>query len=384
MGNGLRPFQYAPVRCGGGLLTLLPVLVLLMLLPLAGIALTGRSLSPYLHFPPLTRDVAHAGSSPLVWIILATALLMFLFPLLRQVMTAQRHLPPSAPPAGVFPWWGWVGLAGGLVAWVLAWTRCPWFRPWQPFTFSPLWLAYILVVNALCLRRTGRCLLSDRPATLAALAVLSAAFWWFFEYLNRFVQNWFYVGIESLSSWQYFLFATLPFATVLPAVVGTSELLDSFPRIGAGLDDFVRLRVARPRIVASMVLVLAAFGLAGIGLWPDILFPLLWVSPLLILISLQTLRGQPTIFSPIAQGRWRRLWLSAIAALICGLFWEMWNFYSQAKWIYSVPYVHRFLIFEMPLLGYAGYLPFGLECMAVADLLSPRFHSPTISSDKNT
>jgi hypothetical protein len=37
-----------------------------------------------------------------------------------------------------------------------------------------------------------------------------------------------------------------------------------------------------------------------------------------------------------------------------------------------VPFVHRFQIFEMPLLGYAGYLPFGLECLAVADLFLNR------------
>jgi hypothetical protein len=60
---------------------------------------------------------------------------------------------------------------------------------------------------------------------------------------------------------------------------------------------------------------------------------------------------------------------AALAALICGFFWEMWNFYSLAKWKYSIPFVHRFEIFEMPLLGYAGYLPFGLECMVIADLI---------------
>jgi hypothetical protein len=31
-----------------------------------------------------------------------------------------------------------------------------------------------------------------------------------------------------------------------------------------------------------------------------------------------------------------------------------------------VPFVQRFHIFEMPILGYAGYLPFGLECMVVS------------------
>jgi len=52
------------------------------------------------------------------------------------------------------------------------------------------------------------------------------------------------------------------------------------------------------------------------------------------------------------------------------VFWELWNWGSLAKWTYSVPYVQRFQLFEMPLLGYAGYLPFGLECALVMDLVA--------------
>lgn len=62
----------------------------------------------------------------------------------------------------------------------------------------------------------------------------------------------------------------------------------------------------------------------------------------------------------------------ALAALICGVFWELWNFCSLAHWEYTVPFVQRFELFHMPLLGYAGYLPFGLECLAVADLCLAR------------
>jgi hypothetical protein len=47
----------------------------------------------------------------------------------------------------------------------------------------------------------------------------------------------------------------------------------------------------------------------------------------------------------------------------------MWNYFSLAKWEYSVPLVHRFLIFEMPVLGYGGYLPFGLECFVISAML---------------
>jgi hypothetical protein len=58
----------------------------------------------------------------------------------------------------------------------------------------------------------------------------------------------------------------------------------------------------------------------------------------------------------------------ALAALVCGFFWELWNFGSLARWHYSIPYVQRFHVFEMPLLGYAGYLPFGVTCALVMDV----------------
>ena len=106
----------------------------------------------------------------------------------------------------------------------------------------------------------------------------------------------------------------------------------------------------------------------SVGIWPNVLFPLLWMAPLLILTSLQAVRGEKTIFEPLARGQWRDLCLLGVAALICGLFWEMWNVYSLARWTYAVPFVQRFHLFEMPILGYAGYLPFGLECAVIARL----------------
>jgi hypothetical protein len=71
----------------------------------------------------------------------------------------------------------------------------------------------------------------------------------------------------------------------------------------------------------------------------------------------------------MADGDWHAAVASGLAALQCGFFWEMWNVYSLAKWRYSIPFVGRFQLFEMPILGYAGYLPFGLECTVIGDLL---------------
>jgi hypothetical protein len=239
-------------------------------------------------------------------------------------------------------------------------------RSVRTFTFTPLWLGYVLVVNALTYRRAGHCLLSDRPRYFLLLFAASACFWWVFECLNRFVQNWYYVGVEHLNPLQYFLVGTLPFSTVLPATMSTHELLNTFPGLTRGLDEFPPITVRHPRLLAWSVLTIACAGLTGIGVWPDYLFPLLWLSPLFIITSLQALGGRPTIFTPIAQGDWSRICRLALATLVCGLFWEMWNINSLPKWVYSVPFVDRFHVFEMPILGFAGYLPFGLECAVIA------------------
>jgi hypothetical protein len=119
----------------------------------------------------------------------------------------------------------------------------------------------------------------------------------------------------------------------------------------------------------------AAAGLLGLGLWPDYLFSLVWVAPLLLIVGIQVIRGEPTIFDKAVRGHGWNVWAMAVAALICGFFWELWNFYSLAHWEYTVPFVQRFELFHMPLLGYAGYLPFGLECLAVADLCLARTFS---------
>jgi len=358
------------------ILFLVVFLSLIIGLPILGVYLAGKPVARYLEFPPLTHYVEHAEFSWIAFILLAVFIIAVISPFIIKVLASQHIsscpdivpvLPNTDTP--VFPWWGWIGLVANIAAWILAWNRFKWFSTCQQFTFSPLWFSYILVVNALTFRISGKCMMTHRSRFFLWLFPVSAVFWWFFEYLNRFVQNWYYVGIGNLTSWQYFVFATLPFSTVLPAVLGTAELLACFPKTTAGLESFVRINVQRTATFAWVGLIVASIGLAGIGIWPDYLFPLLWVSPLLVVACLQAIAGEETIFSGIRRGDWRDVFRMALAALICGFFWEMWNIKSQAKWIYTVPFVNRFKIFEMSILGYAGYLPFGLECAAIGAIV---------------
>jgi hypothetical protein len=337
---------------------------MLLGLPLIGILLAGRDMRTYLEFPPLTVYVRNAPFSWWVFLLFTTLNLLLIAGIAS--LLARHHRQRRTMPGfkGRWPMWGWAGLAVLLSGWTLAWTRWAWFAPLQAHTFCLPWIGYILVVNAWCLRRSGRSLLTDAPGRFALLIPASALFWWFFEYLNRFVQNWYYVGVADFSPLAYVAFASLAFATVLPAVLSTHRLLLSFP-LFANLNGLRPVRIARPRMAATVTLAAAAVGLALLGVFPNLLFALLWVSPLLIITALQVLGGRPTIFAPLGHGDWRSLVSAALAALICGFFWELWNVGGLARWHYAVPYLDRFHIFAMPLLGYGGYLPFGLECLAV-------------------
>lgn len=344
------------------------VLAGLVLLPLLGVILAGLPLARYLEFPPQTLYVEHAPFSWIVFGLTAIAIAAVVAPFLLRVVRSASKLD-SSPAQGRFPWWGWCGLTLTALAWFAAWSRMEWMAPFQKFTFSPIWFGYILVVNGLSQRRKGDCLLTGRPLAMLTLFIVSALFWWYFEYLNRFVQNWIYRNVGDLEPFQYFLFATLPFATVLPAVMSTNELLRTIPRLTAGLDDFLPFNLIGGRSWAGGLLILCGAGLAGVAVFPNQLFPLLWLAPLFAIVAAQALCGRKTIFAPLANGDWSNVCRLAFAALICGFFWELWNYGSLARWEYIIPYVGRFHLFEMPILGYAGYIPFGIECGIIADFV---------------
>ena len=272
-----------------------------------------------------------------------------------------------------FPWWGWLGVAVLLGGWTLAWTRFPWMPvACQRQTYLPLWIGLILIANALCFRRSGRSLLTHATGPFLWSFPASSIFWWFFEYLNRYVWNWYYVGIAGIGDFQYIVFATLSFATVLPGIASVAAWLGTYrcfaPEAYAGM---WRVNVQSPLSIAVLAL-LSAYGLVGIVFIPEFAYPFLWISPLMVFVLVQVLLKERSVLDDLASGDWSLVFRFGIAALVCGLCWETWNYWSLAKWIYAVPYVHRFQIWEMPLLGFGGYLPFGMECAAVAAWLSPK------------
>ncbi|MDD2763262.1 MAG: hypothetical protein PHE83_04710 [Opitutaceae bacterium] len=278
----------------------------------------------------------------------------------------QADIPVRAVRRG-FPWWGSLAVAWTIVWWWLAWTRQPWLAWAQRYTFTPLWLGFIVTASALAWGRGAACLMLHAPGKWLPLFAVSAAFWWVFEWLNRFVANWHYLGVEQVGPCEYVVHSSVCFSTVLPAVAAVREWLGTWPRLQAVLAAGPRWSWVRRRGAVAAMIGAGMAGLVLTGAHPRYFYPALWVAPLLIGVGLSALRPTGGWWRGISSGDWRNAGSWALAALVCGFFWECWNLHSLAKWVYSVPFVQRWQVFEMPLLGYTGYLPFGLVCgLAVA------------------
>ena len=270
----------------------------------------------------------------------------------------------------IFPIHGWIGLILIALFWFLNWRLTGARTHWG---FFPLWLGYCLTIDALVYRRTRTSLLTRSPRKYAGLFLVSAPVWWIFELLNLRTQNWAYLGAEIFTPLEYFFWTTLSFTTVIPAVFGSAELFASFQftkRLKPGLRIGADKRTSasfRPSLWSSTQ---AFFALGWIMLillliWPRIFFGFMWLSLYFILEPVNIWLGNRSLANWTQNGDWRPVISLWLGVLLTAFFWEMWNYHSHPKWVYDVAWGDWFHIFEMPLLGYGGYLPFALELYAV-------------------
>jgi hypothetical protein len=272
----------------------------------------------------------------------------------KSIESEQFRIPPH----------GWVGVSLIIIFWILNWTLT---GPRTHWGFFPLWLGYCLAIDGLVFWRTGTSLLTRSPRKYVGLFLISAPVWWIFELLNVRTQNWTYLGVEIFSPLTYIFWTTLSFTTVIPAVFGSAELFASF--------DFLKgLRrgpvIGTDKRTPRALFVLGWSMLVAMLMWPQIFFPFIWLSLYFILEPINSWLGNRSLAHWTQKGDWRPVMALWLGVLLTAFFWEMWNFYSFPKWIYHVPWGDWLHVFEMPLLGYGGYLPFALELYALYHWIS--------------
>ena len=272
-----------------------------------------------------------------------------------------RRIPLRGTPVKryLLPYRGLLGLILICVAWPFSWTES---GTGLQYTFFPLWLGFILAVDGLVLRRTGTSLIVRSPKIMAMMFILAVPYWWMFEAINQVIQNWVYIGSNPETNLFSLIQTSLAFSVVIPAVFEVSELVGSF--------NFINRFARMPALVlnrhqVAIIGILGVLSLAALLTWPKYLFPITWLSLFFIFDPINYLTGRPSITANVRHGDWRLVVAFALGALICGFFWEMWNYQATISWQYNIGFFDFARIFHMPLLGYGGYLPFGLETYAM-------------------
>src|SRR5207247_10598747 len=92
--------------------------------------------------------------------------------------------------------------------------------------------------------------------------------------------------------------------------------------------------------------------------------------------------GLSSLIGDFAVGGHVRFYSLLASGFACRWFWEFLNYCAAAKWHYIFPMFQSWKIFEMPVPGYLGFLPFALECFVMYVTASYLLRICTRKSDR--
>jgi hypothetical protein len=251
-------------------------------------------------------------------------------------------------------------------------------EPFASWNTPICWTGFILFADAIVYRARGNSWIRSSPREFAALALASIPLWVVFEGYNLVIRNWMYVGLPENPFLRLFGYAW-SFATISPAMFEGAELI-AIARAGTagkagragkaggqarGSTSSPRASTARPEPVEGRGWLSVAIGAAMLiapfaaprEIAPYLAAPV-FMGFIFLLDPINRRLGEETL----TRDRAINLMLSG---LLCGVLWEFWNYWSRAKWIYTVPIMQQWKVFEMPLPGYLGFAPFAVECFAM-------------------
>lgn len=221
-----------------------------------------------------------------------------------------------------------------------------------------MFVGYLLLSNHLVKTLTGNNPFKLQRTYFLWMGAAGAVVVWLLAYLNLFTASW--VSQPDNLLMQLLLYTPL-FALLAPAVLSTRALLASFSGVLKRLARGIIIPAPDSATAAYTLALLAAFGLLGGAAWPAQLFWLFWLAPLLLLVALQLLWGESTIFSGLKSGDWGRLICAALAGLLVGNFGVM--AYQANGGLLAIKLIHSWL-------AQPGYMLFGLLCLQLGDVVA--------------
>lgn len=221
-------------------------------------------------------------------------------------------------------------------------------------------LCYTLLAGVLVMLRTGNNPLTSQRNYYLALGAAGAALCWLLTYLNLFAQSW--PAMQEYGFAQIGL-DTLLFALTMPAVLVTRALLGSFRGLLKALARGPALPTPSGEAATLTLAALAAFGLLG---GAALSLPwLLWIAPLPLLLTLQLMWHESTVFDVLREGDWGRLTCAALSGLVVGNLGTA--IYRTAGGIAA----------DDLLSAQTGFLLFGLLCLQLGDVIAEQWRGTT-------
>jgi hypothetical protein len=248
----------------------------------------------------------------------------------------------------------------GLATVVLTfWGTAHFVFPFYAHTYPFAWYGLIVFLDGLLWWRWDEGFILARPREFVTLLFWSAVVWFFFEIWNLRLQDWYYVGVPSHELWSH-VEAYLDYATVLPGLFLVYRLLCRMK-----IPRQVKGRLALKNRASKAFPLIGAVMLALPLIWPDYFFPLVWGGLIFLLEPVCAKWGGRSLLKDAESGEWTTVVRLLLAGILCGGYWELCNYWSLEKWVYTVPLFSEGKLFEMPYLGFLGFPPFCVECFVM-------------------
>ena len=245
-------------------------------------------------------------------------------------------------------------------------------EPFWSWNTPICWTGFILFADAVVYRARGDSWIRSNPREFAALTLASIPLWLVFEFFNLYLDNWYYDGLPE--NWWLRMFGyAWSFGTIWPAIFEGAELVGGHAQ-GVGRWGGTGRR-ARALLPSYPILPLLPIPPSCPVRSPPA--PSCWHPPFSSRHPSRATSpprcGSGSSFCSIRSTRRlgverltrERIINLAWSGLLCGVLWEFWNFWSRAKWHYTVPIMEHLKIFEMPVPGYLGFPAFAFECFTM-------------------
>lgn len=368
---------------------LLTSLAAIFIIPYIGSYIKYEGIFPvdYFLFPHLTAPAKDCFSLPLFivgCVVAVFTLVFYIFPKWFGFKKTTISIDPILPKVKL-PKWFWVGLimwAVPMVSYIFQMSTPKLLVNWAVL---PLFWGFTLMLDGwVYVRRCGHSIIADNPKAIIGIGVSAILGWMIFEYLNNFVaDSWYYPKADLIPQDEFVVYAVIGSSGLIPPAVEWYALLRTFRGFTNRYTNGPK--ITSPNWVTNGILIFAVLALFFTPFFPNQLYAALWYSPLIILTITLEKCGIWTPFTAIKNGNWSFVLLLALSYLFQGFLFESWNYLSASHiagapdhcgvinqvvdvsfnpnyWVYSIPYLSVFHVFEMPILGYLGYLPFGVYC----------------------